>query len=44
MNWSQRTGHHTVFAHVDKWGDLSRARGLATYLGSTVLGEARLGW
>ncbi|MFF3786935.1 hypothetical protein [Streptomyces sp. NPDC001933] len=44
LNWSQRTDHHTVFAHVDKWGDLPRARGLAAFLGSTVLGEAQLGW
>ncbi|SCF64878.1 hypothetical protein [Streptomyces sp. Ncost-T10-10d] len=44
VNWLQRTDHHTLFVHVGKWGDLPRAKGLAEYLGSTVLGEAQRGW
>ncbi|MEV0095244.1 hypothetical protein [Streptomyces sp. NPDC050738] len=44
VNGSQRTDRHTVFVHVDKGGDLPRARALAAQLGSTVLGDAELGW
>ncbi|WP_392749341.1 nuclear transport factor 2 family protein [Streptomyces sp. LN590] len=35
VNWLQPADHHTVFVHVDKWGDLPRADKLAAYLGST---------
>nr|WTB28978.1 hypothetical protein OG781_05110 [Streptomyces sp. NBC_00830] len=38
------TEHHTVFVHVDKWGDLPRAQKLAAHIGSEVLGEPQLGW
>lgn len=44
VNWLQPADHHTLFVHVDKWGDLPRAEKLAAHLGSTVLGDARLGW
>ncbi|MFF8320880.1 hypothetical protein ACF06V_27405 [Streptomyces bobili] len=44
VNWSQPADHHTVFVHVDKFGDLPRAEKLAAYLGSTVLGAAQSGW
>jgi hypothetical protein len=44
VNWLQPADHHTVFVHVDKYGDLPRARKLAAHLGSTVLGEAQHGW
>ncbi|MFJ8107102.1 hypothetical protein [Streptomyces sp. NPDC096132] len=44
VDWSQPAEHHTVFVHVDKWGDLPRAEKLAAHLGSTVLGEAQNGW
>jgi hypothetical protein len=33
------TEEHTVFVHVTKFGDLPRARKLAAYIGSEVLGE-----
>ncbi|MFJ3664556.1 hypothetical protein ACIPPM_29340 [Streptomyces sp. NPDC090119] len=42
--WNRWTEHHTVFVHVDKWGDLPRARNLAARTGGEVLGEAQLGW
>jgi hypothetical protein len=42
--WDQWTEHHTVFVHVDKYGDLPRARKLAALIGSEVLGEAEQGW
>ncbi|MFJ7188761.1 hypothetical protein [Streptomyces bacillaris] len=42
--WGQWTEDHTVFVHVDKWGDVSRARKLAAHIGSEVLGEVQLGW
>ncbi|MFE2291845.1 hypothetical protein [Streptomyces sp. NPDC059452] len=42
--WGQWTEEHTVFVHVDKWGDLPRARKLAAHIGSEVLGEAQPGW
>uniref|UniRef100_A0AAU2JSC6 Uncharacterized protein n=1 Tax=Streptomyces sp. NBC_00049 TaxID=2903617 RepID=A0AAU2JSC6_9ACTN len=42
--WGGSTGHHTLFVHVDKWGDLPRARKLAAHIGSEVLGEEQLGW
>ncbi|GHB01234.1 hypothetical protein [Streptomyces chryseus] len=42
--WGRWTEHHTVFVHVDKWGDLPRARKLAAHIGSEVLGEEQLGW
>ncbi|MGW1270202.1 hypothetical protein [Streptomyces sp. NPDC002491] len=35
---------HTVFVHVDKWGDLARAEKLAAFLGGTVLGDDQQGW
>ncbi|CAM5540224.1 hypothetical protein ACFY8X_23770 [Streptomyces tanashiensis] len=38
------TPHHTVFVHVDKWGDLPRARKLAALIGGEVLGDAQIGW
>jgi hypothetical protein len=38
------TDRHTVFVHVDKWGDLPRAQKLAAFLGGTVLGDAQFGW
>ncbi|WP_405770992.1 hypothetical protein OG539_39765 [Actinacidiphila glaucinigra] len=38
------TEHHTVFVHVDKFGDLPRARKLAAHIGSAVLDEPQLGW
>ncbi|MFE9882421.1 hypothetical protein [Streptomyces sp. NPDC005784] len=41
---SQSADHHTVFVHVDKWGDCPRAEKLAAHLGSTVLGDDQLGW
>ncbi|MEU0436242.1 hypothetical protein ABZ153_32380 [Streptomyces sp. NPDC006290] len=44
VNLSQPADHHTVFVHVDKWGDCPRAEKLAAHLGSTVLGDAQLGW
>ncbi|MFH8804316.1 hypothetical protein ACH4F6_32885 [Streptomyces sp. NPDC017936] len=44
VNWSKPTNHHTVFVHVDKLGDLPRAKRLAAYLGGTVLGDAQHGW
>ena len=42
--WGAASEDHTLFVHVDKWGDLPRARKLAAYIGSEVLGEAQLGW
>ncbi|MFE7460486.1 hypothetical protein [Streptomyces sp. NPDC057554] len=42
--WGERADHHTVFVHVDKYGDLSRAKRLAASIGSTVLGAAQRGW
>ncbi|WP_328891940.1 hypothetical protein [Streptomyces sp. NBC_00316] len=42
--WDRWTEHHTVFVHVDKWGDLPRAQKLAAHIGSEVLGEPQLGW
>ncbi|MYW31835.1 hypothetical protein GT040_21780 [Streptomyces sp. SID2119] len=42
--WGERADHHTVFVHVDKYGDLSRAERLAASIGSTVLGAAQRGW
>ncbi|MGW6924828.1 hypothetical protein ACWGA9_26715 [Streptomyces sp. NPDC054950] len=44
VNWLQPSDHHTLFVHVDKWGDLPRAAKLAAHLGSTVLGDAQHGW
>ncbi|WP_328435856.1 hypothetical protein [Streptomyces sp. NBC_00425] len=44
VNWSEPAGHHTVFVHVGKWGDLPRAEKLAAFLGGTVLGDAQHGW
>ncbi|WP_320778785.1 hypothetical protein [Streptomyces sp. CRN 30] len=44
VNWLEPSHRHTVFVHVDKWGDLPRVEKLAAYLGGTVLGEAQLGW
>ncbi|MFE0532491.1 hypothetical protein ACFW20_00425 [Streptomyces nigra] len=44
VNWLQPADRHTVFVHVDKWGDLPRAEKLAAHLGSTVLGDAQHGW
>lgn len=44
VNWSRPADHHTVFVHVDKWGDLPRAEKLAAFLGGTVLGDAQHGW
>ncbi|MFD9317789.1 hypothetical protein ACFWDQ_08735 [Streptomyces sp. NPDC060053] len=44
VDWSQPADRHTVFVHVDKWGDLPRAEKLAAHLGSTVLGDAQHGW
>ncbi|MFC9157918.1 hypothetical protein ACFTT0_23400 [Streptomyces bauhiniae] len=38
------TEHHTVFVHVNNWGDLPRAQKLAAHIGGEVLGEAQLGW
>ncbi|MFF8379906.1 hypothetical protein ACF07V_27685 [Streptomyces sp. NPDC015661] len=38
------TPHHTVFVHVDKWGDLPRARKLAALVGGEVLGDVQIGW
>lgn len=42
--WDTWTEHHTVFVHTDKWGDLPRARKLAAYIGSEVVGEQEVGW
>ncbi|MFJ1589396.1 hypothetical protein ACIOD0_03960 [Kitasatospora albolonga] len=42
--WGRWTEEHTVFVHVDKWGDLPRARKLAAHIGSEVLGEVQPGW
>jgi len=42
--WDGWAEHHTVFVHTDKWGDLPRARKLAAYLGSEVVGEEQQGW
>lgn len=42
--WDRWTEHHTVFVHVDKYGDLPRARKLAAHIGGEVLGEAQQGW
>ncbi|MCX5338659.1 hypothetical protein [Streptomyces atratus] len=42
--WDRWTEHHSVFAHVDKWGDLPRAQKLAAHIGSEVLGVPQLGW
>ncbi|MFF3212523.1 hypothetical protein ACFYYB_17865 [Streptomyces sp. NPDC002886] len=42
--WGRWTEHHTVFVHVDKWGDLPRAEKLAAHIGGEVLGEEQLGW
>ncbi|MEW2423305.1 hypothetical protein AB0911_22440 [Streptomyces nigra] len=44
VNWLQPADRHTVFVHVDKWGDLPRAEKLAAHLGGTVLGDAQHGW
>ncbi|MFJ8110671.1 hypothetical protein [Streptomyces sp. NPDC096132] len=44
VNWSQPADHHTVFVHVDNWGDLPRAEKLAAHLSSTLLGDAQNGW
>ncbi|MFJ8662158.1 hypothetical protein [Streptomyces sp. NPDC093795] len=38
------TPHHTVFVHVGKWGDLSRAGKLAAAIGGEVLGDVQIGW
>lgn len=38
------TEDHTVFVHVSKHDDPDRARTLAAYIGSRVLGYAQLGW
>ncbi|MGW0121148.1 hypothetical protein [Streptomyces sp. NPDC003327] len=38
------TPHHTVFVHVDKWGDLPRAAKLAAHIGGEVLDGPELGW
>lgn len=43
VHLSQPADHHTVFVHVDNWGDLSRAEKLAAHLDSTVLGDAQVG-
>ncbi|MFD3645090.1 hypothetical protein ACFWUT_05990 [Streptomyces cyaneofuscatus] len=42
--WGERAYQHTVFVHVDKYGDLSRSERLAASIGSTVLGAAQRGW
>ncbi|MFF9017261.1 hypothetical protein ACF09C_30390 [Streptomyces sp. NPDC014870] len=42
--WGDWTAHHTVFVHVDKFGDLARAQKLAACIGGQVLGEAQVGW
>lgn len=42
--WGRWTGHHTVFVHVDKFGDLPRAQELAAHIGSMVLDEPQFGW
>ncbi|MER5207866.1 hypothetical protein [Streptomyces sp. NPDC002825] len=39
-----RTPHHTVFVHVDKWGDLPRARKLAALVDGEVVGDVQIGW
>lgn len=44
VNWLRPADHHTVFVHVDNWGDPPRAEKLAAYLGGTVLGETQHGW
>ena len=36
--------HHTVFVHVDKWGDPGRGARLAAVIRGEVLGDAQLGW
>ncbi|MCX5131218.1 hypothetical protein OOK06_03765 [Streptomyces sp. NBC_00340] len=43
VHLSQPADRHTVFVHVDNWGDLSRAEKLAAHLDSTVLGDAQVG-
>ncbi|CAL9630950.1 hypothetical protein SUDANB120_06097 [Streptomyces sp. enrichment culture] len=42
--WGRWAEHHTVFVHTGKFGDLLRARKLAGYIGSDVLGEPQTGW
>ncbi|MFF3288780.1 hypothetical protein [Streptomyces sp. NPDC003023] len=42
--WDPWTDHHTVFVHMGKFGDLSRAQKLAAHIGSEVLGEPQAGW
>lgn len=42
--WGRWTEHHTVFVHVDKFGDPQRAQKLAAHIGSEVLGDSQLGW
>ncbi|MFD0343238.1 hypothetical protein ACFVH0_31925 [Streptomyces sp. NPDC127117] len=42
--WGRWTEYHTVFVHVNKFGDLARAQKLAARIGSEVLGEPQLGW
>ncbi|WP_435189000.1 hypothetical protein [Streptomyces sp. bgisy126] len=42
--WDRWSEYHTVFVHVSKFGDLSRARKLAAYIGGEALGEPQLGW
>ncbi|MGV9688138.1 hypothetical protein ACWDUX_03345 [Streptomyces sp. NPDC003444] len=42
--WDRWSEYHTVFVHVSKFGDLSRARKLAAHIGGEVLGEPQLGW
>ncbi|MGA5220541.1 hypothetical protein ACPCAE_31335 [Streptomyces cinereoruber] len=42
--WDRWSEHHTVFVHVSKFGDLSRARKLAAHIGGEALGEPQIGW
>ncbi|MGW4704865.1 hypothetical protein [Streptomyces sp. NPDC004285] len=41
---AERTPHHTVFVHLDKREDLTRARGLAALVGGEILGDVQIGW
>ncbi|MEV6245914.1 hypothetical protein AB0M38_06870 [Streptomyces sp. NPDC051742] len=38
------TPHHTVFVHVSKWGDRTRAEKLAAEIGGEVIGDVQIGW
>ncbi|WP_437086408.1 hypothetical protein [Streptomyces sp. enrichment culture] len=43
LDGEEPAGHHTLFVHLSKWGDLPRAEWLAGQLGTRVIGEAVAG-